>query len=134
MTDINKYFHDMRFDESKHLGLGDVRITIAEQEELISLIKERDAKIAELQSHWAKLVKDYHDNNTYVHNALAGTGCATVEELRRRADWAMDVISSYIEIDDGECTYCTCCEIKNWSHAKDCSVKNNYYSARLSDK
>jgi len=31
---LAEHFQAMRFDKAKHLGLGDVRLTIAEQEEL----------------------------------------------------------------------------------------------------
>lgn len=30
----------------------------------------------------------------YIHRMLDGTGCSTVEELRRKADWAMGFIES----------------------------------------
>lgn len=40
MKDIDKYFNNLRFDKSHHLGLGDIRITIAQQEEIINKIKK----------------------------------------------------------------------------------------------
>lgn len=37
MSDFFKdYFKDLRHDKNHHLGLGDVRLTIAQQEELIA--------------------------------------------------------------------------------------------------
>jgi len=31
---IDKYFHELRFDDRHHLGLGDIRITMGQQEEI----------------------------------------------------------------------------------------------------
>lgn len=35
---LAKYFEQLRFDEHHHLGLGDIRLTIGQQEELCVLI------------------------------------------------------------------------------------------------
>ena len=35
ITTIEKYFEDRRFDNSSHLGLGDIRLTIAEQDAIV---------------------------------------------------------------------------------------------------
>jgi hypothetical protein len=32
------YFHKLRFDPKHHLGLGDIRLTIAQQEEIIEIV------------------------------------------------------------------------------------------------
>ena len=37
---IIDYFHTLRFDENHHLGLGDIRLTIAQQEEIVSMVEE----------------------------------------------------------------------------------------------
>lgn len=39
MKRSNEYFEWFKFDRDHHLGLGDVRLTIAEQEELIKQIQ-----------------------------------------------------------------------------------------------
>jgi hypothetical protein len=36
---IIDYFHTLRFDPKHHLGLGDIRLTLAQQEELIELLQ-----------------------------------------------------------------------------------------------
>lgn len=37
--DIRKCFEQLRFDENPHLGLGDIRLTIAQQEEICKLVE-----------------------------------------------------------------------------------------------
>jgi len=34
------YFHTLRFDPNNHLGIGDIRLTIAQQEEIISIVEK----------------------------------------------------------------------------------------------
>ena len=37
--DIRKCFKQLRFDKNHHLGLGDIRLTIAQQEEICDLVE-----------------------------------------------------------------------------------------------
>jgi len=37
VKEIEEYFYKLRFDENFHLGLGDIRLTIAMQEEIIAI-------------------------------------------------------------------------------------------------
>ena len=37
--DIRKCFEQLRFDKNHHLGLGDIRLTIAQQEEICELVE-----------------------------------------------------------------------------------------------
>ena len=39
MNELEEYFRKLRFDENFHLGLGDVRLTIAMQEEVVAIAK-----------------------------------------------------------------------------------------------
>jgi hypothetical protein len=41
MNEIENYFHKLRFDKNHHLGLGDIRLTIAQQDELVALFKQK---------------------------------------------------------------------------------------------
>jgi hypothetical protein len=36
--DLRKCFEQLRFDKNHHLGLGDIRLTIAQQEEICELV------------------------------------------------------------------------------------------------
>ncbi|MFA5355284.1 MAG: hypothetical protein WC302_00900 [Candidatus Paceibacterota bacterium] len=36
-----QYFKELRFDEKHHLGLGDIRLTVAQQEEIVKLAEEK---------------------------------------------------------------------------------------------
>lgn len=39
MNELEEYFRKLRFDKNFHLGLGDVRLTMAMQEEVIAIAK-----------------------------------------------------------------------------------------------
>lgn len=41
MNEIESYFHKLRFDKNHHLGLGDIRLTIAQQDELVALFEQK---------------------------------------------------------------------------------------------
>ena len=40
--EVEKYFKRLRFLEKYHLGLGDIRLTIGMQEEILSIIEGKD--------------------------------------------------------------------------------------------
>ena len=42
--DLEKYFMKLRFDPKHHLGLGDIRLTIGQQEEIIALVEEKNGR------------------------------------------------------------------------------------------
>jgi len=64
MERVEQYFKNLRFDKDYHLGLGDIRITLAQQEQILSLCKhvvaEKDKEIEQLRTRlntiWAALV------------------------------------------------------------------------------
>ena len=37
--DLRKLFEQMRFDKNHHLGMGDIRLTIGQQEEICDLVE-----------------------------------------------------------------------------------------------
>jgi len=37
--DLRKFFEQMRVDKNHHLGLGDIRLTMAQQEEICELVE-----------------------------------------------------------------------------------------------
>ena len=39
MNELEEYFRNLRVDKNFHLGLGDVRLTIAMQEEVVAIAK-----------------------------------------------------------------------------------------------
>jgi coproporphyrinogen III oxidase-like Fe-S oxidoreductase len=39
MNELEDYFKKLRFDENHHLGMGDIRLTIAQQEEIVEMVK-----------------------------------------------------------------------------------------------
>ena len=36
---LRKFFHDLRFDKDHHLGIGDVRVTFGQQEDIVSKLE-----------------------------------------------------------------------------------------------
>jgi hypothetical protein len=39
VNQIIKYFETLRFNPKHHLGLGDIRLTIAQQDEIVEIVK-----------------------------------------------------------------------------------------------
>ena len=37
--DLRKFFEQMRFDKKHHLGMGDIRLTMGQQEEICELVE-----------------------------------------------------------------------------------------------
>lgn len=62
MNNIEDYFCKLRFDADHHLGLGDIRLTIAMQEELIAMynkeVKDKE-KLSELLTYASRLLHRY---------------------------------------------------------------------------
>lgn len=46
---LSKYFEQLRFDKNHHLGMGDIRLTIGQQEEICALL-ERQEDIAFIEN------------------------------------------------------------------------------------
>jgi len=40
LSDIKEYFKELRFNPNHHLNLGDIRLTIGQQEEILQIIAE----------------------------------------------------------------------------------------------
>ena len=40
INNIRRYFEELRFDENHHLGLGDIRLTIKQQNEILEMLDE----------------------------------------------------------------------------------------------
>lgn len=38
MKELAEYFHKLRMDEKHHLGLGDIRLTIGQQDEICTIV------------------------------------------------------------------------------------------------
>ena len=57
MTDYRKYFDEMRHDKRFHLGMGDIRITNAMQDEIAAeneRLRERLAEAEQINTDWFK--------------------------------------------------------------------------------
>ena len=44
LSDITVYFKELRFNKNHHLGLGDIRLTIGQQEEILQIISKATNK------------------------------------------------------------------------------------------
>lgn len=38
--DLKRCFRELRFDDKHHLGLGDIRLTVSQQDEICDLVKK----------------------------------------------------------------------------------------------
>ena len=52
MQDMSKYFHRLRHNKRHHLGLGDVRLTLAQQEALVNKFETMRAWIEDIGDHY----------------------------------------------------------------------------------
>ncbi len=43
--DIVKYFEDLRWDQNHHMGLGDIRLTMSQQEEIIEYVTDLEYEL-----------------------------------------------------------------------------------------
>ena len=55
-TAVEKYFERCRFDNKYHLGLGDIRLTIGMQEEILEIIADCDTLDANTNTTWRESV------------------------------------------------------------------------------
>lgn len=55
---ISAYFTELRFNDNHHLGLGDIRLTLAQQEEIIQYCKKLDEKMLQSpkQNHFTQIL------------------------------------------------------------------------------
>ena len=71
MNELEEYFRKLRFDENFHLGLGDVRLTIAMQEEVVAIVA--------LENEW---VAQHQNAQHSVHLSAFSVGAAAVNSLQ----------------------------------------------------
>jgi len=43
LCEVREYFQNLRFNDKHHLGLGNIRLTLAQQAEILDIIKEHFA-------------------------------------------------------------------------------------------
>lgn len=58
--DLDKYFKGMRFSPAHHLGLGDIRITMGQQDEILEYEDELLEHIAHLEAELAECKEAAH--------------------------------------------------------------------------
>lgn len=54
-NELEEFFMQMRLDPDHHLGLGDIRLTIAQQEELVAKLKAAQVRNSEEIERKARL-------------------------------------------------------------------------------
>ena len=63
--DLEAFFERLRFDKTRHIGLGDIRLTIADQDELLSLTRSvaqpSAPTVDQIMEVVRKADKDWHD-------------------------------------------------------------------------
>lgn len=58
---VEAYFTSLRFDSSHHLGLGDIRLTFGQQEEILRLISARENASGAQDAKLGDAGKERHD-------------------------------------------------------------------------
>jgi len=48
--DLDDYFEKLRFDKRFHLGLGDIRLTLSMQDDLVNIFRKLERRILELEN------------------------------------------------------------------------------------
>ncbi len=81
---LEQFFARMRFDEKHHLGLGDIRLSIGQQEELVSL--------------YGNLQTENEDNLTPKHEFKPGDPVC----VRRSSKNALWLLRAFVEERNGE--------------------------------
>lgn len=87
--DLRLCFQQLRFDPNHHLGLGDIRLTLAQQEEIVALIEQK------LNKHGvnAKRPKTKTENNNgggYIGEALNSLESVRPRVPKRRGGKAVE--------------------------------------------
>jgi hypothetical protein len=65
MLELSDYFRKLRFDKDHHLGLGDIRLTMHQQDEICELISNRFLEILEKNTYCQCDIKYW---SIYRHN------------------------------------------------------------------
>lgn len=55
MKNITEYFEKLRLDENHHLGLGDIRLTMSQQEEIISKVRALEDLIESYRAYTSNI-------------------------------------------------------------------------------
>jgi len=55
MSEIEEYFKKLRFDENHHQGLGDIRITRGQQEEIVEMFAQIGIEIERLREIYRRI-------------------------------------------------------------------------------
>lgn len=90
ITDLAAHFAVLRHSENHHLGLGDIRLTLGQQEEIAHSHNELNVNIASLESELAQAkerIADYEDDRRAILSEQCASDekhCACVPDLRRR--------------------------------------------------
>ena len=53
---LSEWFHDKRHDPTTHIALGDIRLTIGDQEEALEIVVRLEARIKALEANTSKSV------------------------------------------------------------------------------
>ena len=47
---LEKYFLELRFNDKHHLGLGDIRITLGQQDEILEILRKNHSSVETYRS------------------------------------------------------------------------------------
>jgi len=69
IDDIESYFKELRFDNKSHLGLGDIRLTIGQQEDIINYHRQFVSRVRLAFNYLLHEIADKHEDSlAYIAN------------------------------------------------------------------
>ena len=107
-----EWFRKLRFDKNHHLGLGDIRLTIGQQEEILSRIKAIEEERDRLREKYRKL------ENTYVQEGAIYEGISDILRDGKTSDFMLSfpIVSKILDLYNRACCYPS----NEWGHTANC--------------
>ena len=83
MSEIHEMFQSMRFEEKTHLGMGDIRLTISDQNKILSEIDALKAKNEALTSAVVELRDALRSLAEWEHGEYCESLCQKYDHIGR---------------------------------------------------
>ena len=75
---VRRMFDELRFDRNHHMGLGDIRLTISQQDEVVAEVERLAARLAEAE----RIIEEQRLSIAALNMVIGGPGSLTTENLR----------------------------------------------------
>jgi hypothetical protein len=84
-SDVSEYFHKLRHDPAHHLGLGDIRLTVAQQEEIARAVQPPSAAPMKMHVDYEWQSQRLERDGPEEECAAGGPPCASCESVSQIA-------------------------------------------------